>query len=275
MLSENANKILDIGLVPLVVLDDAADAVGMGKALVEGEIPVAEVTFRTDVCLQSIEQMRTQVEGLIVGAGTVHTVEKAKEAVSAGATFIVTPAFNPSVVEWCLTNNIDIIPGVASPSDIEVANQMGLEVCKFFPAEAYGGIMTLKALAGPFSHMKFLPTGGVGLDNMNDYMDFNNVVAVGGSFMTPKNLVANKDWTGISELCKKIVNHMFDLKLLTMDLDDVLKIQTRDIEKLLKYYQRKNSSIISEIHLKDKQGKLESFCIKDSAKKSVIQFYQK
>jgi 2-dehydro-3-deoxyphosphogluconate aldolase/(4S)-4-hydroxy-2-oxoglutarate aldolase len=213
MSSRNIKTIFDIGLVPLVTLDNVADAVPFGKALVAGDIPIAEVTFRTNACLKSIQAMRREVPGLIVGAGTVHTVEQAKNAVNAGAEFIVTPAFNPSVIEWCIDNHIDIIPGTISPADIESAIGFGIEVCKFFPAAAYGGVKTLQALAGPFKQMKFLPTGGITYDNMNDYLNLSNVAAVGGSFMTPSTLVHTKNWQGITQNCKNVVRHLFDFTL--------------------------------------------------------------
>lgn len=213
MISENMKTIFEIGLVPLVVLDDAADAVPFGQALVDGGIPVAEVTFRTDACLDIIKAMSQHVPGLIVGAGTVHTVQQAKDAVAAGATFIVTPAFNPAVTEWCVTNHVDIIPGTVSPADIEAASGFGLEVCKFFPAAAYGGTKTLKALAGPFANIKFMPTGGVNFDNMNEYLDLPNVAAIGGSFMTPSAMVKNKDWAGITATCQNVVKHMLGFSL--------------------------------------------------------------
>ena len=146
MISKNIQKIFDIGLVPLIVLDDVEDAVPLGKALVAGGIPVAEVTFRTDAGGAVIEKMAQEVPEILVGAGTVHDVEHAKEAVEKGAKFIVTPGFNLDVVKWCVDNNIDVIPGTVAPSDIEAAMNLGLSVCKFFPAEAYGGVKTLKAL---------------------------------------------------------------------------------------------------------------------------------
>ena len=213
MISENMKTIFDIGLVPLIVLDDAADAVDFGNALVKGGIPIAEVTFRTAACLDSIRAMAQQVQGIIVGAGTVHTVQQAKDAVEAGAQFIVTPAFNPAVTEWCVMNHIDILPGTVSPADIEAASAFGLEICKFFPAAAYGGITTLKALSGPFAHIKFMPTGGVNFDNMNDYLDLPNVAAVGGSFMTPSDMVKNKDWDGIAATCQKVFKHLLGFEL--------------------------------------------------------------
>ena len=202
MTSESMQKIFDLKLVPLVVLDDAADAVPMAKALVEGGIPVAEVTLRTDAAADVIRAMAEQVPEILVGAGTVHTVAQAQTAVEAGAKFIVTPGFQPDVVRWCVEHQVDIVPGTAVPSDIEQAISFGLSVCKFFPAEAYGGVKTLKALKGPYADIRFMPTGGVSLDNMNDYLALSNVVAIGGSFMTPSAAVKAKDWAKVTEACR-------------------------------------------------------------------------
>ncbi len=213
-MSDNMKKMFDIGLVPLVVLEDAEDAVPLAKALVEGGIPVAEVTFRTAAAAEIIRRMATEVPEIIVGAGTVHNVEQAKQAVEAGAKFIVTPGFNPQVVAWCLENKVDIVPGTVSPADLEQALGFGLSVCKFFPAEAYGGIKTLKSLAGPYAGIKFMPTGGVNPDNMNDYLALPNVVAVGGSFTCPDALVKAKDWAGISAVCRQLLMKHFGFELL-------------------------------------------------------------
>ena len=202
MTSESMQKIFDLKLVPLVVLDDATDAVPMAKALVEGGIPVAEVTFRTDAAADVIRAMAEQVPEILVGAGTVHTVAQAQTAVKAGAKFIVMPGFQPDVVRWCVEHQVDIVPGTAVPSDIEQAISFGLSVCKFFPAEAYGGVKTLKALKGPYADIRFMPTGGVSLDNMNDYLALSNVAAVGGSFMTPSAAVKAKDWAKVTEACR-------------------------------------------------------------------------
>ena len=202
MTSESMQKIFDLKLVPLVVLDDATDAVPMAKALVEGGIPVAEVTFRTDAAADVIRAMAEQVPEILVGAGTVHTVAQAQTAVEAGAKFIVTPGFQPDVVRWCVEHQVDIVPGTAVPSDIEQAISFGLSVCKFFPAEAYGGVKTLKALKGPYADIRFMPTGGVSLDNMNDYLALSNVAAIGGSFMTPSAAVKAKDWAKVTEACR-------------------------------------------------------------------------
>lgn len=213
------DKIFDIGLVPLVVLDDASNAVDFAKALVKGSIPIAEVTFRTAAAVDTIKAMAENVPEIIVGAGTVHTVEQAAEAVKAGAQFIVTPGFNADVVKWCVENDVEVLPGTVSPADIEQAMSFGLKNCKFFPAEAYGGVKTLKALAGPYSGIKFMPTGGVNENNMRDYLNLPNVGAVGGSFMAPNSLVKEKKWDEIAKLCKETVYKMLGFKLLHVGIN--------------------------------------------------------
>lgn len=233
MISKNLQKIFDIGLVPLVVLDNVEDAVPLAKALVAGSIPIAEVTFRTSVGGAVIEKMAKEVPEILVGAGTVHDVEHAKEAIEKGAKFIVTPGFNLDVVEWCVNNDIDVIPGVVSPSDIEIAMKLGLSVCKFFPAEAYGGVKTLKSLAGPYANIKFMPTGGINENNMNEYLNLSNVGAIGGSFMTPSKLVKEKKWNDISEVCKTIVKKMLDFELAHIGINTKDKKEANDIADVL------------------------------------------
>lgn len=203
-------QIAQYGIVPLVTLDDPNDAIALGNALVEGGIPVAEVTFRTEAGGKAIELMAKHVPNLIVGAGTVHDVEHAKITVDNGGKFIITPGFNREVVKWCVDNNVPVCPGTVVPSDIEEAMSFGLKLVKFFPAEAYGGIDTLKALYGPFASIKFVPTGGVGLHNLTDYLNLPNVAAVGGSFVPPPKLVKEKDWAGVVATCKQIMNKVYD-----------------------------------------------------------------
>lgn len=205
MVSENIKKIFEIKLVPLIVLEDENDAVPLAKALAEGGIPIAEVTFRTKAAKAVIAKMSREVPEILVGAGTIHNVKQAEEAVEAGAKFIVTPGFNREVVQWCLDREIDVVPGTVTPSDLEQALSMGLTFCKFFPAEAYGGVKTLKALAGPYAEIQFMPTGGVNEKNWKEYLALKNVAAVGGSFMVPTELVKEKDWDGIKEVCRKLV----------------------------------------------------------------------
>ena len=213
MISETMQTIFDIGLVPLVVLDNAEDAVPYAKALAAGGIPVAEVTFRTAAAKDTIAAMTKEVPEVITGAGTVHTVGQAQEAVSVGARFIVTPGFQPEVVRWCVEHQVDVIPGVVSPADIEQAMSFGLTVCKFFPAEAYGGIKTLKALSGPYAGIRFMPTGGVNADNMLDYLSLPNVAAVGGSFMVPSQAVKEKNWREITRICRDAVQKLYGFEI--------------------------------------------------------------
>lgn len=209
-MSDIFERIGEYGIVPLVTLDDPNDAVPLARALVEGGIPIAEVTFRTAAGGESIKRMAKEVPEIIVGSGTVHTVDQAKETVDNGGKFVITPGFNAKVVEWCVNNNVPVCPGTVVPSDIEEAMNYGLKVVKFFPAEAYGGINTIKNLAAPFSGIKFVPTGGVGLHNLRDYLDLPNVAAVGGSFVPPAKMVKEKDWDGIVKTCKEINNKVFD-----------------------------------------------------------------
>ena len=210
MTSESMQKIFDLKLVPLVVLDDATVAVPMAKALVEGGIPVAEVTFRTDAAADVIRAMAEQVPEILVGAGTVHTVAQAQTAVEAGAKFIVTPGFQPDVVRWCVEHQVDIVPGTAVPSDIEQAISFGLSVCKFFPAEAYGGVKTLKALKGPYADIRFMPTGGVSIDNVADWFR-NGVVAVGaGSCLTGG--AKTGDYASITATAKEFVKRIAEAR---------------------------------------------------------------
>lgn len=190
--------------VPLVVLEDAGDAVDFARALADGGIPIAEVTFRTAAAEETIRRMSQEVPEVLVGAGTVHSTAQAEAAVRAGARFIVTPGLNPKVVTWCQEHGVAVVPGTVTPTDLEMALELGLSVCKFFPAEAYGGVKTLKALAGPYAGVRFMPTGGVNEKNLKDYLALPNVIAVGGSFMAPDALVKAKKWDEISALCRTV-----------------------------------------------------------------------
>ena len=212
-MSDIFERIGEYGIVPLVTVDDPNDAVPLAKALVAGGIPIAEVTFRTDAGGEAIKRMAKEVPEIIVGSGTVHDIDHAKETVDNGGKFVITPGFNAKVVDWCVKNNVPVCPGTVVPSDIEEAMNFGLKVVKFFPAEAYGGIKTLKALAGPFGAMKFVPTGGVGPANLAEYLDQPNVAAVGGSFVPPADMVKNKDWDGITRVCKQILDKVYDFSV--------------------------------------------------------------
>ncbi len=205
-------KFAQIKIVPLVTIDDIEDAVPLAKALVAGGTPIAEVTFRTPLGGEAIKRIAAEVPECIVGSGTVHDVDHAWETLDNGGKFVITPGFNPKVVEWCLKHDLPVCPGTVTPADLEQALDFGLKVVKFFPAGAYGGVKTLKALQGPYADLKFVPTGGVNLENLREYLSLSNVAAAGGSFIPPSKLVKARDWDGIVKLGKEINELIADLK---------------------------------------------------------------
>ncbi len=188
-------RIGEYGLVPAIALDDAETAVPVAEALCKGGLPVAEITFR----------ISNEVPSVLVGAGTVLTVEQAEKAVENGARYIVAPGFNPKVVGWCLDNCIPVLPGVSGTAEIEAALEMGLQAVKFFPAEQMGGIGALKAFSGPYAAMQFLPTGGINESNIASYLALPNVLACGGSFVIDKAAVKEGNFGRITELTKSAV----------------------------------------------------------------------
>ena len=194
-----------IGLVPVIKIDDAGKAAALGNALLKGGLPVAEVTFRTDAAEEAIRRMSGECPELIVGAGTVINPELAKKAIAAGAKFIVSPGFNPATVDYCLERGVPILPGANNPSLIEEGLAKGLEVFKFFPAEASGGLAMINALAAPFGSIKFVPTGGIDAANLSDYAKNDAILAVGGSWMVKADLIAADKWDDISALCAQAV----------------------------------------------------------------------
>ncbi len=206
-------QISEYGIVPLVTLDDPNDAEPLAKALCEGGIPIAEVTFRTAAGGEGIRRMAKAFPNMLVGAGTVHDIDHAKETLDNGGKFVITPGFNAKVVDWCLKNGLEVCPGTVTPADLEQALDFGLKVVKFFPAGAYGGVNTLKALAGPYAMLKFVPTGGVNLDNLTDFLDLKNVAAAGGSFVPPGKMLKEKNWQGIVDTCHQIMSKVFDFSV--------------------------------------------------------------
>ncbi len=205
-------QISKVGLVPVIKIDSAEKAVPLARALKKGGIPVAEVTFRTACAAEAIKRISEAEPDVLLGAGTVISVEQVKAAVEAGAKYIISPGFDPEVVGYCIENNIPVTPGCSDASDVSVAAKMGLEVVKFFPAEAAGGLKVLKALSGPFPNMKFIPTGGIGPDNLGEYLSFKKVIACGGSWMVPQSMTGSEDWDGITALAREAVLKMLDIK---------------------------------------------------------------
>lgn len=206
-------KISNIGIVPVVVLDDAKDAAPLAKALIAGGLPCAEVTFRTAAAEESIRIMASEYPEMLVGAGTVLTTEQVDRAVNAGAKFIVSPGFNPTIVKYCLDKNIPVCPGINNPSNIEAALELGLDVVKFFPAEQSGGIDMIKAMAAPYTNVKFMPTGGINAKNICDYLAFDKIIACGGSWMVKKDLVAAGKYDEIQKLTEEAVRTMLGFNL--------------------------------------------------------------
>lgn len=189
-------------VVPVIALESAADAAPLAEALKAGNLPVAEVTFRTAAAEESIRAM-AKLGGMVLGAGTVLNVDTVKRAVDAGATYIVSPGINPKVVEYCVASRIPVTPGTVTPTEIEMALEFGLKVVKFFPAEVYGGLKAIKALSAPYTGLKFMPTGGVSAANLAEFLAFKQIHACGGSWMVSKDLIAAKDWAKITTLSKE------------------------------------------------------------------------
>ncbi len=206
-------KIQNIGIVPVVVLDDAKDAKPLAEALIKGGLPCAEVTFRTAAAEETIKIMASNFPEMLVGAGTVLTTEQVDRAVNAGAKFIVSPGFNPNIVKYCLEKNVPVVPGINDPSGIEAALELGLDTVKFFPAEASGGIEMIKAMAAPYTQVKFMPTGGVNAKNICDYLAFDKIIACGGSWMVKKDLVVAGEFDKIQALTEEAVRTMLGFSL--------------------------------------------------------------
>lgn len=196
-------QLKQIGIVPVIALDDAKDATPLAKALCEGGLACAEVTFRTAAAEESIKIMTKEFPDMLVGAGTVLTTEQVDRAVQAGAKFIVSPGLNEKVVTYCVSKNIPIVPGVVTPSEIEKALELGLKVVKFFPAEPSGGLAMIKALSAPYGQLMFMPTGGINEKNVTDYLKFNKILACGGSWMVKKDLVNDGKFDEILEMTKQ------------------------------------------------------------------------
>ena len=212
-------QIYRIGIVPVVVIHDAENAVELAKALIRGGIETAEITLRTPAALDAIQRIAKEVPEVLVGAGTVTSVELAEQAIQAGAKYIVSPGLNPRVVTFCLERNIPILPGVSTPTEIEAAMELGLTQCKFFPAEQSGGCKMLAALASPYSKMKFIPTGSIDSHNLNEYLNLPNVLACGGSWMCPASLIDARKFDEIEALCHKAVMDMHGFSLLHVGLN--------------------------------------------------------
>jgi 2-dehydro-3-deoxyphosphogluconate aldolase / (4S)-4-hydroxy-2-oxoglutarate aldolase len=199
------NQIRQFKIVPVIVIDDAADAVPLARALSDGGLPCAEITFRTPAAAEALRRMTDELPQMLAGAGTVLTPAQAAQARDAGATFIVSPGFNPAVVEYCLEHEIPVFPGVCTPTEIEAALQKGLKTLKFFPAEPMGGLPFLKAISAPYGMIDFMPTGGINLAKLTEYLAFTRVVACGGSWMAPAEWIRGQAFDRIRQETEQAV----------------------------------------------------------------------
>lgn len=204
-MSAICDKMAGYGVVPVVVLNDVKDAKPLADALMEGGLPCAEVTFRTKAAEESIRVMTEAYPGMFVGAGTVLTIQQVERAIAAGARFIVSPGFDPEIVDYCIERQIPVFPGCITPSEVTQAVKRGLEVLKFFPAEQFGGVSTIKALAAPFTMVKFMPTGGVNAKNLKEYLSCDKILCCGGSWMVKGDLIESGNFDRIRELTREAV----------------------------------------------------------------------
>ena len=224
-------KFAALGIVPVIKLNDPADAVPLCRALAKGGLPVAEITFRTAAAEESIRRVAQELPDVLVGAGTVLTIEQADKAMNAGAKFIVTPGFNPEVVGHCVEKGYPIFPGCPTTSDIEQAIRFGLKVVKFFPAEAMGGLNTIKAVSAPYGDMLFMPTGGVNEDNLNTYLSFPKIIACGGSWMAKSDLIEAGEFDKIEEITRSAVRKMLGFELIHVGVNCDNAEEANDVAK--------------------------------------------
>ena len=231
-MSDMIQELYSIGLIPVIKIENAEDAVPLAKALIDGGLPAAEITFRTACAAEAIKRISDAYPEMLVGAGTVLTTEQVDAAIEAGSKFLVSPGLNPKVTAYALSKGVPMLPGCANPSDVEAALELGLTTVKFFPAEAAGGLKMLKAMSAPYGQLTFMPTGGINADNLLDYLKFNKIVACGGSFMVADQLVKEKKWDEITALTRDAVKKMLGLEFLHMGINSDNKEEAEKGAKL-------------------------------------------
>ncbi|SHF23809.1 bifunctional 4-hydroxy-2-oxoglutarate aldolase/2-dehydro-3-deoxy-phosphogluconate aldolase [Vibrio gazogenes] len=204
-MSDIKQQIKAIKIIPVIAIDKAEDIIPLGKVLVENGLPAAEITFRSDAAAQAIRLLRESQPDMLIGAGTVLNRDQVIAAKEAGATFIVSPGFNPNTVRACQELGIEIIPGINNPSVVEAALEMGITTMKFFPAEPSGGISMVKSLLAPYTNLELMPTGGIKPSNVKDYLDIPRVIGCGGTWMVEKSLIENGDWEELARLTREAV----------------------------------------------------------------------
>ena len=227
------NDIYLNGIVPVIKLENPEKAVPLINPLYKGGIYLCEITFRSKAAGEAISRIAAQYPDALLGAGTVINIEQVDEAISAGAKFIVSPGFNSKIVEYCLEKDILIIPGVCTPSEMEAAMEMGLEFVKFFPAEQMGGTAFLKSVYGPYQKLHFLPTGGINLSYLNDYLQLPNVLACGGSWMVKSDFINKGSFEEITYMAKEAVNHMLGFKVAHIGINSLDSTEANKITKTI------------------------------------------
>ena len=226
-------QIGDYGIVPVIKIEDAAKAVPLAKALANGGLPLAEVTFRTAAAADAIRNIATEMPEMLVGAGTVLTTEQVDKAIEAGAKFIVSPGFNPKIVKYCIEKGVPVCPGCATCGEMEQAMELGLDVVKFFPAEAIGGLNVIKSVSAPYANLKFMPTGGISEKNINDYLSFGKILACGGSWMVKDALIKEGKFDEIEKLTKNAVALMHGFEIVHVGINSADKEEGEKTAALL------------------------------------------
>jgi 2-dehydro-3-deoxyphosphogluconate aldolase/(4S)-4-hydroxy-2-oxoglutarate aldolase len=255
-------KLGNIGIVPVIKIDDAEKAVPLAKALSAGGIPCIELTLRTDQGIEAIRRVAKDAPEVLAGAGTVLTPDQVDSAVSAGAQFIVSPGFNPKVVAHCVQKGIPVIPGCANPSDIEQAIEFNLEVVKFFPAEAAGGLDYIKAISAPYPQLKFMPSGGINAHNIAQYILFDKVLACGGSWMAEAGLINAGDFAKITALSQEAVLSLLGLTIARID-GGRITVTTNSLARALPYLENHGMVFDHAGAKKDAHGKIVEIYLKE------------
>ncbi|MFV0254869.1 MAG: bifunctional 4-hydroxy-2-oxoglutarate aldolase/2-dehydro-3-deoxy-phosphogluconate aldolase [Erysipelotrichaceae bacterium] len=232
MLKDIYTRINEAGVVPVVKIDQIEDALPLAQAFIAGGINVAEITFRTECAAAAIKAIKQKFPEMLVGSGTVLTIQQVDASIEAGAEFIVSPGLNPTIVKYCQSKNIPIMPGCTNPSDVEMALSLGLTYLKFFPAEASGGLNYIRALSGPFPQIKFMPTGGINENNLQDYLKSDKILACGGTWMCKASDISNNDYQKITELSKSAVKKVHNFQLAHIGINSADETQAKELANL-------------------------------------------
>ncbi|MCR5672868.1 MAG: bifunctional 4-hydroxy-2-oxoglutarate aldolase/2-dehydro-3-deoxy-phosphogluconate aldolase [Lachnospiraceae bacterium] len=274
-MNEILKKLHDIGIVPVIALDDIDHAVPLARALEAGGLGACEVTFRTDAAEEAIRLIAKEVPHMLVGAGTVLTCEQADRAIKAGAKFIVSPGFNPNVTKHVLAKDVCMIPGCETPGEMEQAMELGLDTVKFFPAQQNGGATKLRVLAGPYRNLRWMPTGGVNTSNLAEYMSFDKVLACGGTWMVKKDLIESENWDEITAICKDAVMKMLGINVLPLDTgNDTICVSVYDLDRAIYHLSRMGTSFDETTKVEDSKGS-KSIYLSDRLGNLAIQFVRK